>query len=448
LTVRENKEEYAAGRPVILWADALGQQARYGRNVMTNTSSAPPGPPAWSVLGERQRAALATLGVMAGIAAIALLIGLPEHMHGPRFPLAVLACVPIAFLRRWPLPALALATAAMTIDMGSGNGVLPLALTLGFATYTVASRVERPFSVQAALAVALVLGAALLFAWIRARAASPAVDAVEGFLPLTAAWFVGDSVAARRRYLAGLAEQAERERIAEAERARREISEERVRIARELHDVIAHGLAVITVQAGVGRRLMGRRPEEAASALASIEEIGRSAQEELRVVLGLLREQDVGPAALAPAPRLADVKALAETVRDAGTPVELHVSGADHELSQGLEVSVYRVIQEALTNVVKHAPGARARVDLTVGAQEVGVEVTDDGGTRGPWPPDQAGSAAWSDGGEAASGPLPSGHGITGMRERVGAFGGTLTAGPAPGSGFRVLAHIPLQEPG
>ena len=191
-------------------------------------------------------------------------------------------------------------------------------------------------------------------AWPRAGA-----DAVEGFSPLAAGWFVGDSVAARRRYLAGLAEQAERERAAEAERARQQVREERVRIARELHDVVAHTLAVITVQAGVGRRLMARRPEEASTALESIETIGRTAQDELRVVLGLLRDEEVGAAALAPAPRLVDLKELAETVRASGTPVELRMSGTDRQLSPALELSIYRVVQEALTNVVKHAPGAR-----------------------------------------------------------------------------------------
>ena len=207
---------------------------------------------------------------------------------------------------------------------------------------------------------------------------------MEGFLPLVAGWFIGDSVAARRRYLAGLAEQAERERAAEAERARQEVREERVRIARELHDVVAHTLAVITVQAGVGRRLMAKRPEEASTALESIETIGRTAQDELRVVLGLLRDEENRTAALAPAPRLVDVKELVETVRASGTPVDLHMSGTDRPLSPALELSVYRVVQEALTNVVKHAPGARATVDLAVSDREIRLDVTDDGGPAGP----------------------------------------------------------------
>jgi signal transduction histidine kinase len=231
--------------------------------------------------------------------------------------------------------------------------------------------------------------------------------------------------------VAGLAEQAERERLAEAERARQELRLERVRIAREMHDVVAHALAVVTVQAGVGRRLMARRPEEASNALESIETIGRTAQEELRVVLGLLREEGIAAAELSPSPRLADLEDLAETVRASGTPVNLRVHGADRHLSPALQLSVYRVVQEALTNVVKHAPGARASVDATVAATTIRVEIVDDGGWRGPAP---ASSAA-------------RGHGILGMRERIGAFGGSLAADPTPDGGFRVLAEVPIDAP-
>ena len=202
-----------------------------------------------------------------------------------------------------------------------------------------------------------------------------------------------------------------------------------MRIARELHDVVAHTLAVMTVQAGVGRRLMARRPEEAGTALESIETIGRTAQEELRVVLGLLRDEEHRTAALAPAPKLVDVKELVETVRASGTPVDLHMSGTDRPLSPALELSVYRVVQEALTNVVKHAPGARAAVVLVVCDREIRLDVTDDGSP--------AGSAE----GEA------SGHGIVGMRERIAAFGGRLVAEPLASEGFRVTAQVPIEGP-
>jgi signal transduction histidine kinase len=393
-------------------------------------------PPAASIVSERQRLAFDVLAAVVALAAVALLVRMQSHPHEPRFVLPALACALIACRRRWPFPLLAIAAAAVAVEMAMGGTAPILSLLLGLGAYTVASRAPRRLSIPVALAAAAALGVALAFAAITATGAPLAVEAVEGFLPLAAAWFVGDSVAARRRYLAGLAEQAERERISEAERTRRQMSEERVRIARELHDVIAHGLTVITVQAGVGRRLMARRPDEAASALESIETIGRTAQEELRVVLGLLRDEEGRPAALAPAPGLSDLKELAETVRAAGTPVDLRASGVDGQLSQVLECSIYRVIQEALTNVVKHAPGARATVDLTVSAREVRIEVADDGPAQDARPPGPA----------MAPGLAGSGHGIAGMRERVGAFGGSLTAHPAAGRGFVVLAHIPLQD--
>jgi signal transduction histidine kinase len=245
------------------------------------------------------------------------------------------------------------------------------------------------------------------------------------FVPLAGAWFIADSVAARRRYEAGLAAQAERERAAG-------VREERVRIAREMHDVVAHTLTVMTVQAGVGRRLAGRRPEEARSALGSIEVIGRMAQDELRAVLGLLRDEGAAAASLSPAPRLTDIKELADTVRSSGTPVRLRMEGTDRRLSPSLELTVYRVVQEALTNVVKHAPGAQVTVELAVSAGKVRLEVGDDGGPgrgRGP-----------------RAGPGP-GHGIAGMRERIGAFGGWLAAGPAAGGGFLVTAEMPAEGP-
>ena len=146
------------------------------------------------------------------------------------------------------------------------------------------------------------------------------------------------------------------------------------------------------------------------------------------MVLGLLREEGTGAEELSPVPRLADLKELAETVRASGTLVELRMRGTDRQLSPALELSVYRVVQEALTNVVKHAPGARATVDVAVSGKDVRIEVVDDGtrpGGRGP-------------------GVVP-GHGIVGMRERIGAFGGSLTAGPCRGGGFRVLAEVPVK---
>ena len=193
---------------------------------------------------------------------------------------------------------------------------------------------------------------------------------------------------------------------------------------------MAHTLAVITVQAGVGRRLMAKRPEEASTALESIETIGRTAQEELRVVLGLLRDEENGTAALAPAPRLVDVKELAETVRASGTPVDLHMSGADRPLSPALELSVYRVVQEALTNVVKHAPGARAAVDLAVCDREILLDVTDDGGPAGPPGP------------RPASGRQARATGSSGCASGSQRSAGSWSPSAAERQGSRVTAYV------
>ena len=331
--------------------------------------------------------------------------------------------------RNWPLTLLVVATVALGFSIASKIVPLPLAVLVMLAAYFVGLRLLRPVSIRAVVVAAVAIGGALGYAGLARKGAPVAGMAIQSLVPLVAAWFVGDAVAVRRRYQEGLAEQAEREQAAETERARQEIRDQRVRVAQDLHDVVAHTLAVITVQAGVGRRLMAKRPEEASNALESIEAIGRTAQEELRVVLGLLREEGVSTPPLTPAPRLVDLKELAETVRSPGSEVELRMSGVDRRLSPALELSLYRVVQEALTNVMKHAPGAAVTVKLAVSDNLVRVEILDDGGPR-----------------EARTTTQPAGHGIVGMRERVGAFGGSLVASPRPGRGFKVVAEVPIEE--
>ena len=397
------------------------------------TERPPPAAPAR--VGEWRWLITSVLTACAAWAVLAVMTGPHPFARGSRLILVFLLCGGLILLRRWPLPVLGVAAGISGLSIASGSASLAVVILLGLASYVAASSLPRRASIYAALATAAALGVALGYHLLAGRAGQLAADTVLGFAPLAAGWFVGDAVATRRRYQAGLAEQAGRERAAEAERARQEICEERVRIARELHDVVAHTLAVITVQAGVGRRLMAKRPEEAGLALDSIETIGRTAQDELRVVLSLLRDERIGPPALTPAPRLVDVKELVHTVQVSGTPVQLRTSDADRQLSPALELSIYRVVQEALTNVVKHAPGASAAVDLAVSDQAVRIEVTDDGGPA-PLPGDLGCP-------DAAVGSNP-GHGIVGMRERTGAFGGWLVAEPLPGRGFHVLAEIPL----
>jgi signal transduction histidine kinase len=378
----------------------------------------------WFSAGVAERQWLAT-GVLAAAAGAVVLtvVARPGGDSGGRLLIPLLACVPVVVLRRWPLPVLGVVTAGAGLVAATGAALLPSGVLLGLALYFSALGLPRARSIALALSIAAALSAAVVYSAFAVRTAQPAAEATVNFVPLAGAWFIADSVATRRRYQAGLAAQAERQRSAE-------IREERVRIAREMHDVVAHALAVITVQAGVGRCLAGRRPEEASAALGSIETISRTAQDELRVVLGLLRDGEAGNAPLAPVPRLVDIKDLAGTVRASGIGVELRMEGTDRRLSPSLELSVYRVVQEALTNVVKHAPGARAAVELTVSAGKVRLDVRDDGGPGG---------------GQAPRAGLGAGHGITGMRERTGAFGGWLVAGPVSGGGFQVTAEVPVE---
>jgi signal transduction histidine kinase len=372
---------------------------------------------------ESRRLASVVLAVAAGVVMLTALAGPAVHQDWARLLIPLLAGVSIAVLRRWPLAVLGVVTVAAGMITATGSASLPFGILLGLALYFPALGLPRRRSIALALAVAAALGVAVVYSAFAIMRAQVPAEVVENFVPLAGAWFIADSVAARRRYEAGLAVQAERERAAG-------VREERVRIAREMHDVIAHTLAVMTVQAGVGRRLAGKRPQEAAAALESIETIGRMAQDELHVVLGLLRDGEGGTAPLAPAPRLVDVKTLADTVRAAGIPVELRLEGTGRPLTPSLELSIYRVVQEALTNVVKHAPGARAVVELTVAAGKVRLDVRDDGGPGGAAP--RAG--------------LGAGHGIAGMRERMGAFGGWLAAGPVADGGFQVTAEVPVED--
>jgi signal transduction histidine kinase len=222
-----------------------------------------------------------------------------------------------------------------------------------------------------------------------------------------------------------------RERAAETAHARREeqrlrASEERLRIARELHDVVAHNLSLINVQAGTALYLIRERPEQAEGALSAIKQASKDALDELRSVLDVLRAGDEA-APRVPTPTLADLDTLVERTAAAGVPVELRIDGTRRPLGLPIETAAYRVTQEALTNVARHAGPARTVVHLSYGSDAVVIEIDDDG--RGPHANDGTG--------------IGTGKGLTGMRERVQSLGGRLDAGPQPGRGFRVRAWIP-----
>jgi signal transduction histidine kinase len=234
-------------------------------------------------------------------------------------------------------------------------------------------------------------------------------------------------------------ESAARLRRAEAEHlevTRRAVEEERARIAAELHDVVTHNVSVMVVQAGAGRRVLDSSPGDAREAMLAIEASGRTAMTELRHLLGLLAPsgapeldapEDQGP--LRPQPGLEEVPALVGRVRSAGLPVELCLTGTEHELPQGPDLAAYRVVQEALTNVIKHADGARTKVRIEYRAHDLIIDVSNVAGSSGP----------------SAGG---SGRGLIGLRERIAIYGGALEVGPRPGGGWRVRATIPLEQAG
>jgi signal transduction histidine kinase len=237
------------------------------------------------------------------------------------------------------------------------------------------------------------------------------------------AWFAGRLVQKRQLYAQALADRArvlEREREANARVA---AAEERVRIARELHDVVGHSVSVMVVQAGAERLALGEDRPATRGALLAIERTGREALAEMSRLVGILRQEDEG-LALAPRPSLAQVELLVQTVRDAGVPVELRVEGEPAELPPGIDVCAYRILQEALTNVVKHAGPAAASVVVRYGHRDLELEVTDDG--------------------RRALNGASAGYGLVGMRERAELHGGTLEAGRREAGGFGVKARLPL----
>lgn len=344
------------------------------------------------------------------------------------YVLCFLAAAPLAIRRRYPLGSLAVIAVGVmlyTLFEFPENG-LPISVL--FALYTVAA--WRPWR-QSIVALFVVL----VFASVAVTWDANAIE-IGGILNnlavFTIAYLFGYSVQARRNYVEQLelrAADLERSRHEEAERA---VAEERLRVARELHDVVAHTMSVVAVQSGIAAHVMDQKPEEAKRMLGAISAASRDALEEMRGLLGVLRSDgEAVPAELAPQPTLADLGSLAQSITDAGVPVTLHVDGDRPEMPTGVDVSAYRIVQEALTNVLKHAGSAEAEVNIRYTPEAVAVEIVDDG----------RGAATGTNGLEGSGG----GHGLLGMRERVSVFQGDFAAGPRAGGGFRVAATLPLQ---
>jgi signal transduction histidine kinase len=371
--------------------------------------------------------------VAAGLASallVPMLVSVPVGRAVPRGMLALgcalvlLHTVPLAARRRFPGTVLALCVASALAFAALVMMPIFLGPAILVAVYSVAAYGDRGVSL-AGLAVAEV--------GLVAVQLTPGRFERSTFLlfvgVIAVAWLLGHFVGDRQVYAAQLEERTAELEQAREELARRAVVEERLRLARELHDVVAHAMSVIAVQSGVGAHVAASRPEEVAKALGAIEATSRAALTELRRLLGVLRQADEPQGDLAPVPGLADLEGLLAEVAKAGLAVKLRVNGTRPPLPAGVELSAYRIIQEALTNVVKHAGPAHAQVTIRYRDQDVTVEVTDDG--RGV-------VTSFSDGRAGT------GHGLIGMRERVQAFGGDLQTGPRPGGGFRVAARLPL----
>jgi len=415
----------------------------------------------------------------------------PYRPFALTWPLAIFlvltAVVAVGMRRRRPafmLGVLLAGSVVVTSLTGLAAGALTCFLPVAYVLYLVAATYERR---QAAVRVLIAVFATLLadgvLLYLTSGHAIPDGGLVSAALCVIIAWFTGYIVRQRRRYALRLQDEA----------ASKAVAEERLRIARELHDVVAHSMSVIAVQAGYGQYVIDSQPADARSALGAIQATSREALDEMRRMLGALRQADetdqrgaaaqagagadsgvgvpagdAGGAPLLPAPGLADLDRLISRTASAGVRVDVTRCGQPRELPASIDLSAYRIVQEALTNVVKHARTSSCRVLIGYGQDELVLEVTDNGAGL----PAMAGAGASQHGSSLPGGVLPgeggvavlpsvsttpswsvpdiggSGHGIIGMRERVSLLGGEFSAGPRPGYGFQVSAHIPLPPGG
>ncbi|MFI6266045.1 sensor histidine kinase [Micromonospora sp. NPDC051006] len=364
---------------------------------------------------ERRRAVLADTALAVALLGFALLAtGLAGENQPGSAPvdlwcrlLIAVAALALAGRRLAPLGTLAVVTVAVTTYLVLGYPYGPVLVTFLIAVYTVAVRLPVRSATPAA-------GLALVALLVHAFLSRGPESGWYGVLPASA-WVVVP-------FAVGVAVRTSRETVARtrAEQARRQADEERLRIAQEVHDVVGHGLAAISMQAEIALHLLPKRPEQAEAALTAISRSSREALDELRVTLGAVRRGG----GREPVPGLARLDDLRERLADAGLAVTVRVDGEPRELPAAVDLAAYRVVQEALTNVLRHA-GVRA-AEVAVGYPDgaVTVEVTDRG----------------------VGGAGGAGHGLAGMRERVAALGGELATGARPGGGFRVAARLPVEE--
>jgi signal transduction histidine kinase len=365
-------------------------------------------------------AAAQDAAIAVAVAALAEYECLSGQVTGPRaaaVPLALVMTLPLALRRRWPMPVLAVVMLSFVFQVGAHvhleQGSLASVIAGLLAVYTVAAHSSR----QVAL-----FGAVFAYAVIAGTVLRGTGGLGWGLVLVGGAWAAGTAIGARHAQAEAAVERArelERERESLALQA---VADERVRIARELHDVVTHSVSVMVVQAGAADQVLPPGGDQAREALAAIQTTGRQALRELRRLLGVLRTED-GEPTLGPQPGLAAVDEIAQKVRQAGTPVAVRVEGSAR-LPAGVDLAAFRIVQEALTNALKHAPGREIEVRIGYRSDALDIEV--------------ANAVA------RVNGVRQNGHGLIGMRERAQLYGGSVDAAADESGRFVVRAHLPL----
>ncbi|GAA1530465.1 sensor histidine kinase [Kribbella lupini] len=370
------------------------------------------------------------------IALVLLVINLaqPGAAHGQRqidltfgrVVIIVIACAALVFRRRAPLIVLAITTAAAVAYAVTTEVKSAIALAMACAIYTVVMQKDRRTrSIAVVATVVIMVGTTTLFT------DGGVLENLPVAVLVLFAGALAEAVRYRQAYQAELEDRVRRAEQSREEEAERRVIDERLRIAHELHDVIAHHIALMNVQAGVASHLLRDQPDEADRALALVREGGRTVLRELTVLLGVLRRSGDGTLPTAPTPTLQEIGTLIDSFTAAGLVVDWQPPAAG-PLPDVIELTAYRILQESLTNVVKHASGAVVQIRFEQQRGSLTIEITDDGGHPGtPY--------------RTAAVPVGAGHGLLGMRERVTAVGGDLTVGPVPHGGFRVRAVLPLE---
>jgi len=341
---------------------------------------------------------------------------------------AVAVTVPVAWRRRAPIAVLGLGLLAGVTFGGLWPTVDPVYQIMALLVVCYSVGAYAPFAAGLSgigVVISIYVAGAVLDRIRDTGRHGPGDVSMLAFL-VGGAWLLGRVVHHRSRQASELQEKAKRlERDREIREAAA-LGRERARIARELHDVIAHSVSVMVIQAGAAEQLLDSDLAQARDSLQSVQDVGRSTVVELRRLLGVLREDDQ-ELALSPHPGVARLPSLIRQIREAGLPVELRVEGEPVPLAPGVDLSAYRIVQEALTNTLKHAQPARARVLVRYANRRLQLEIVDDGSATHP--------PGWEG----------NGHGLVGMRERAAFYGGVLTAGPEPGGGYAVRARLPVE---